>query len=211
MSETGTIKKWDESKGFGFIKSKQGKDIFVHASDCRSRLSFSSVGEDVEFKRSRDPKGRDRAINVRLTRQKKIRLPFFISLAAALGFVGCISYFVYINGYPIDVLYLIGAASILSILAYARDKSAARKGRWRVSENTLHLFSLLGGWPGAIVAQRMVNHKTSKQPFRSVFWITVLLNVAFIGWTFTHNGEYLLYSYLHDIKQVLKAIISTVR
>ena len=68
--------------------------------------------------------------------------------------------------------------SVLTYFTYAMDKSAAKKGAWRTSESTLHWLSLLGGWPGALVGQHMLRHKSAKAPFRFVFWITVFLNVA---------------------------------
>lgn len=73
-------------------------------------------------------------------------------------------------------LYL--AASIVCFVAYAVDKSAAVAGRGRVAESTLHLLGLAGGWPGAILAQQLLRHKSSKASFRSAFWGTVVLNVA---------------------------------
>lgn len=72
--------------------------------------------------------------------------------------------------------------SLLSFAAYARDKSAARSGRWRTRESTLHLLALLGGWPGALLAQRHLNHKSAKPGFLALYWLTVLLNCAlFLG------------------------------
>ena len=50
------------------------------------------------------------------------------------------------------VAALYGGASVVCTLVYAIDKSAAVAGRWRVSENTLHTLGLVGGWPGALVA-----------------------------------------------------------
>lgn len=72
--------------------------------------------------------------------------------------------------------------SLATFVAYAIDKSAARKRTRRIPENALNLLSLLGGWPGAIIAQQTLRHKTRKQPFRAIFWLTVVLNCAvFIG------------------------------
>ena len=73
----------------------------------------------------------------------------------------------------------------LSVAAYAMywlDKSAARRGGRRIPENTLHLLALLGGWPGALMAQRRLRHKTIKQPFQAIFWCTVVVNVAALAW-----------------------------
>ena len=50
-------------------------------------------------------------------------------------------------------------------------------GQQRTPEARLHLYELLGGWPGALVAQQKLRHKSSKQAFREVFWSTVVLNV----------------------------------
>lgn len=72
------------------------------------------------------------------------------------------------------------ALSIITFIFYAVDKSAARKNAQRISERTLHLASLLGGWPGAIIAQKTLRHKTKKQPFRMIFWLTVTLNISFL-------------------------------
>lgn len=78
---------------------------------------------------------------------------------------------------PLWVAGLYLAASIVCFLVYAADKSAARKGGWRVSEKTLHLLGVIGGWPGGIVAQQTLRHKTQKASFRSAFWATVVVNL----------------------------------
>jgi uncharacterized membrane protein YsdA (DUF1294 family) len=91
-------------------------------------------------------------------------------------------------------LYL--TTSVLTFLAYAFDKSAAQNGRWRTPENTLHLFSLVGGWPGALVAQRLLRHKSRKQSFQFVFWGTVVANCTILGWLFTPTGARALHSLL---------------
>ena len=76
----------------------------------------------------------------------------------------------------VAAVYLV--ASLVCFVAYAIDKSAAAQGRWRTSEGTLLALGLVGGWPGALVAQQVLRHKSSKASFRAAFWGTVLLNVA---------------------------------
>ena len=81
---------------------------------------------------------------------------------------------------------LVGAAglfvlNVFTFFAYWQDKCAAGKGAWRISESTLHLWSLAGGWPGAWFAQQMLRHKSSKQSFRETYWATVVLNCAALG------------------------------
>lgn len=70
------------------------------------------------------------------------------------------------------------APSLLAFAVYAIDKSAASRGARRTPESTLHLLALAGGWPGALLAQQWLRHKSAKLAFRRVFWFTVLLNVA---------------------------------
>lgn len=73
-------------------------------------------------------------------------------------------------------LVLVTIASVFAYVLYWFDKRRAVAGGRRVPENTLHWVALLGGWPGAIIAQRRLRHKTQKRAFRMVFWITVLLH-----------------------------------
>lgn len=81
--------------------------------------------------------------------------------------------------------------STLTFTTYAWDKAAARAGRWRTAEMKLHLLALLGGWPGALLAQQWLRHKSAKQTFRAVFWATVALNVALWLWACSPWGPFL--------------------
>jgi uncharacterized membrane protein YsdA (DUF1294 family) len=74
------------------------------------------------------------------------------------------------------------AASVGTFVAYAFDKSAAQSGRWRTSERTLHLLALVGGWPGALIAQRVFRHKSRKPSFQAGFILTVVLNCVALLW-----------------------------
>lgn len=72
-------------------------------------------------------------------------------------------------------------ASVVCFAAYARDKAAARAGRARTRERTLLLLGLAGGWPGAVLAQQALRHKTRKQPFQGRFRLSVLAHVGVAG------------------------------
>ncbi|MBU1980413.1 MAG: DUF1294 domain-containing protein, partial [Gammaproteobacteria bacterium] len=75
-------------------------------------------------------------------------------------------------------------------------KGAARNDQWRTPESTLHLFALVGGWPGALAAQRLLRHKSKKQPFQMMFWTTVVLNCSTLAWLYSSSGSVALRSIL---------------
>ncbi|WP_346838329.1 DUF1294 domain-containing protein [Microbulbifer sp. SAOS-129_SWC] len=106
------------------------------------------------------------------------RLPLWLAalFALALALAAVLAYL------PPALLFWPAFTSVVCLVLYARDKYAAVKDRWRTPELTLHLWSLLGGWPGAALGQRLFNHKTSKRSFRVVFWCTVIANSALIAW-----------------------------
>ena len=81
------------------------------------------------------------------------------------------------------------AVSFITFLVYAFDKSKAKKGEWRTQESTLHLLGLIGGWPGAALAQEVLRHKSKKTKFRIIFWLTVLINIAVLGWFTSTQSE----------------------
>jgi uncharacterized membrane protein YsdA (DUF1294 family) len=101
------------------------------------------------------------------------------SIAAALVVAGglLILPFLALHQLGLDMRWVAGYALLINVLtywAYARDKKRAQEGAWRVSEAQLHLCELLGGWPGAWIAQRRLRHKSSKGSYQFVFWLIVL-------------------------------------
>lgn len=74
------------------------------------------------------------------------------------------------------------ALSLFTFTAYYSDKQAAIRGTRRTPESTLHALSLLGGWPGALLAQRNFRHKTGKARFQVLFWMSVIANVSVFAW-----------------------------
>jgi uncharacterized membrane protein YsdA (DUF1294 family) len=81
----------------------------------------------------------------------------------------------------LQVLSVYCVLSIVTFAVYGLDKAAAKNGRRRTPENTLHLLSLAGGWPGALVAQRLFRHKNRKRSFRVAFWVTVAGNCGLLA------------------------------
>ena len=70
------------------------------------------------------------------------------------------------------------AMSLLAFLLYAADKRRAARGQWRISEATLHLVELFGGWPGALVAQRVLRHKRQKRGYVLIVWLIVAVHAV---------------------------------
>lgn len=76
----------------------------------------------------------------------------------------------------VGLAYLLASAACFA--AYALDKSAARSRARRTPERTLLLLGLAGGWPGAVLAQQWLRHKSAKASFRAKFWATVCVNAG---------------------------------
>lgn len=103
-------------------------------------------------------------------------------LAAAFAILICLPAARGSGSWLLPAYYALACAA--AFIAYARDKAAARQGRHRISERSLHLLSLLGGWPGALAAQRLLRHKTRKQAFQSWYWASVCGNCGLLGAAF---------------------------
>lgn len=69
--------------------------------------------------------------------------------------------------------------SLITFALYGYDKKQARSQGQRTPEKVLHAAELLGGWPGALVAQQVFRHKTRKFSYQVVFWLVVLLHELF--------------------------------
>lgn len=69
--------------------------------------------------------------------------------------------------------------SLVSLLLYWQDKQQARTQAWRTPEKVLHASELLGGWPGALLAQQVFRHKTRKVSYQVVCWGIVLVHQVF--------------------------------
>jgi uncharacterized membrane protein YsdA (DUF1294 family) len=93
---------------------------------------------------------------------------------------------------PQSLVLIYITLSVITFIAYALDKSKARRGVWRTPESTLHLFALMGGWPGAAIAQQTLRHKSQKSSFRVRFWLTVIVNCGLLGWILSSYGLSLL-------------------
>ena len=78
--------------------------------------------------------------------------------------------------------------SLVTFALYASDKRAAKEGGWRTSERALHFFEFACGWPGALLAQGWLRHKSAKTSYGAVFWAVVAANVAALFWLMSRRA-----------------------
>ncbi|WP_426110718.1 DUF1294 domain-containing protein [Pseudomonas sp. DSP3-2-2] len=102
----------------------------------------------------------------------KLKLIILI-LVCAVPFFGALSMLLQGSWLP-SAVYL--GMSLLTFGLYWRDKRQARLDGWRTPEKVLHGAELLGGWPGALLAQQVFRHKTRKVSYQLVFWLIILLH-----------------------------------
>jgi len=197
MRSKGKITFWNDEKAYGFITPDSGADnVFVHVRAFARNAEPPETGDRVSYSLSADKQGRPCAVKVlregeKLPR-KKGRNDYSGQVLVALIFLSVVGLSVLVLGIPIQVLFFYLVASFITIVAYARDKSSARNDGWRTPELTLHILALVGGWPGALIAQQTLRHKSSKRSFRRGFWLTVVLNCGAYLWLFTPSGKALL-------------------
>jgi uncharacterized membrane protein YsdA (DUF1294 family) len=110
-----------------------------------------------------------------------------LGIVVLAAFASYVAFVALTRGVPSWAALLYAGASLLCFVLYGVDKAAARAGRDRISESTLLSLGFIGGWPGAIVAQQMFRHKTSKWTFRVRFWASVVSNIAIFAWATIHR------------------------
>jgi uncharacterized membrane protein YsdA (DUF1294 family)/cold shock CspA family protein len=203
MRIKGKITFWKADKGYGFITPDSGaKKVFVHINAFADKSNRPRINQLVSFSLSEDKQGRPCA--VRVTRAGE-ELPDEIKrndkllyVLGAVFFLAAVALSVVTGSMPLPVLLVYLVASSLTYAIYAMDKSAASSGAWRTQESTLHGLSLIGGWPGALIAQQVLRHKSKKEEFRFVFWLTVVINIGIFLWLFTDTGSVMLEGLLNQ-------------
>lgn len=195
MRYQGKITAWKDDQGFGFITPNMGGEpVFVHIKAFANRQRRPAGSEIVTYEMASDGKGRPQARNVAYISERRATAlrpsgPSRLPLAAAALFLVFIAFFGLTARVPLGLPGLYLGASLVTFIAYAIDKSAAQSGRWRTQESTLHLLALIGGWPGALIAQNRLRHKSRKASFLLVFWATVLVNCASLAWLLSAPGS----------------------
>lgn len=181
MRYQGRITAWKDDKGFGFITPNGGGEpVFLHIKTFSNRQRRPVGNEIVTYELTTDERRRPRAVNVAFVGERRgERSPAHsgrVAVAFVTLFLVLLVAAVVTGKLPLIVLGVYFGASAVTFIVYAIDKTAAEKDRWRTQESTLHLLGLIGGWPGAYLAQKAFRHKSRKREFQTVFWATVILN-----------------------------------
>ncbi len=193
MRYAGKITTWKDDKGFGFIIIPGRKDkIFVHINAFKNRSLRPTEGESLTFEIKLDEQHRANATNVRYAHEKDKTKPFRdakigFSQMFAMTFSIVLLALLFLGKLPLSVVGVYLLLGVITFITYAVDKSAAQNNQWRTQESTLHIMSLMGGWLGALLAQKKLRHKSKKAEFQSVFWVTVILNCSAFGWLLTQG------------------------
>lgn len=173
-TESGEVVGWHDEKGYGWIGGPGGK-IFFHIRDFRRGPRRPRIGDKVCYTMGSDASGRPCAKSVTML---ETAAEFGMGAAALLGVLLLLPLLA-IATLPVPLWsgpLVVGLMSMVCYFAYAYDKEKAKAGSRRIPEMNLHFLELLGGWPGAWVAQRQLRHKSVKSSYQFVFWSIVVLH-----------------------------------
>lgn len=179
----GKLTSWNDEKGFGFITPLSGGErIFVHIKAFRKRHGRPQANQHISYSISKDKQGRPCATNAIFVGKRALhphlgKMRITAVIFVMLFFTALVALTFMLQWVPSFIIALYVMASTITFITYAIDKTAAQKGGWRISEATLHLMALFGGWPGALIAQQTLRHKSRKVGFRRVYKLTMVLNV----------------------------------
>jgi len=188
MRFEGKLIKWYDDKGFGFIRATQdSKDVFLHISEIQKLKQRPKINALLSYEIARDDKGRFRAVNVGYSLAhksvKKVDSPVSFSVAFIVYFLLFTAFIIErtLKGFLPEVFpFIFIGANLVVFLYYYQDKTSALKSDWRTPEATLHWLSLIGGWGGAYIAQKLFRHKYKKDAFMMTYKLTVFVNCLVI-------------------------------
>jgi len=192
-TRTGVITEWNEPKGYGFVDDGKQR-VFAHIRDFTERPRNPQPGDKVTYTLGTDRQGRTCAQNINLPfTGVPLHSTHFIVLMVLLVAPSIAIARLFWTDIAWTLAGWIVVASAITYGLYAWDKRRAQRGEWRISENVLHLWELLGGWPGAFLAQRHLRHKSAKLTYLFTFWLIVVLHHylaidAQLNWRLFHGA-----------------------
>ena len=200
----GHVADWKDDRGFGFIEPESGGErVFFHISGMVRGARRPSIGDLVSYEIATTSDGKTRAVNVGPTglaavSKELMSKRVFLSAVALLVFPA-LWWFVKLGTFSALLFWAFAGMSSIAFILYGLDKWAAIRNTQRTSEATLQSCALLGGWPGALLAQQVFRHKSSKRSFQISFWYAAALNCSGLWFVSTPTGAAL-------VRQVLGAL-----
>ena len=193
----GKLINWNQDKAFGFIAPNGGGEhVFIHKNALANRSRTPKVNDVITFSIAKDKQGRYCADEATFSgdklKKKHANKPSHFSIYVSVIFLLLLTAAYFLGNIPQKLVLAYFGVSFITFIAYAFDKSKAQRGAWRTAESTLHLFALIGGWPGAAIAQQRLRHKSKKRSFRNMFWFTVVVNVGALFWLLSPKGSVFL-------------------
>lgn len=166
-------------KGYGFIRSDEGSDVFVHQKDVLNNIGLT-IDQIVSFDVVKTHKGLV-AKSVKIEGVKLNPYQKFIILSS-LFFVAVFSltYFIF------DISAVIGyflSINMVGLLLFFYDKKIAGRKNTRIPERVLHAVTALGASISTTIAMIAFRHKTQKSSFLMTHWVIIVFQIAvLLGW-----------------------------
>lgn len=156
--------------------------MFVHITAFSNRQRRPILDEIVTYEITKEASRKLKAEHVHYIDEHVGSNDGTLLLFFAIVFLICMTISVFAGKLPLLVLEIYLLASICTLIAYKLDKTAAKSSHRRTPERTLHILALIGGWPGAIIGQKLFRHKSKKLSFQVTFWLTIILNCTALAW-----------------------------
>ena len=177
--ETGTVIRFNQSKGFGFIKVEDlDEDVFFHQDNFPEEIE-PTLNQVVEFTVVEGKKGLS-AKQIEVISEPTD--PFKFYYLAALGIyslatVGSITY----HSLDLVTSHFIGV-NIACFILMGFDKGAAKAGSLRVPEPVIYVLGALGGTPGILLSANIFRHKTQKARFNLILFSILFAQIFIAGY-----------------------------
>ena len=189
MRKSGELVQWNNKGGYGFVRDDAGRDYYVHISKVAGD-SRPHIGDRLSFEEAAGRKGRPSAIDVTIIASapapqatlRDVKRPapgvsrykLGLRTAAATLMTLLILWAIGTGKAPEWIGLLYAAMGAGSALLYRFDKLYALTGKYRVSENNLHVVDMAFGIIGGLAAQEVYRHKTVKPRFVATTWAIAL-------------------------------------
>ena len=91
------------------------------------------------------------------------------------------------------IAYYILGINVIVFIIYGIDKLKAKKGKWRIPENTLLQLAIIGGSIGAWLGIKVWHHKTLHKKFKYGIPLIVIAQIAIVVYIFRENIQAYIY------------------